>query len=177
MKKILCLLIVVASLSACKKGDVGPAGPTGPAGAAGPQGPQGPQGIAGNANVMQYTYGVQNLVAGFVTLGVTTTLDTMNKSSWFVYLYYQPIDRWYALPGLGTGGTTNYRVSYGYASNKVNLYIDKTGTGESYANAKVVRIYSVAQLPGGRSAGASTGLPDIDFSDYKTVKEYYNLPD
>ena len=174
MKQFLFVLIVIVSLSACKKGGTGD---TGPAGAAGAAGPAGPQGIAGNANVMQYTFGVQNLAASFVTLGVTTTLDTMNKSAWFVYLYYQPIDRWYFLPGLGTGGSTNYRVSLAYATGKANLYIDKTGPGESYANAKVVRIYSSGQLIGGRMADGAAELPNIDFSDYRAVKAYYNLPD
>jgi hypothetical protein len=177
MKLSLLALSFLIIFASCKKGDDGPAGP---AGAAGPAGVAGPQGIAGNANVMQYTYGVQNLAAGFVTLGVTTTLDTMNKSAWFVYLYYQPLDRWYFIPGLGTGGTTTYRVSLGYAGTKANIYIDKVGTGESYNNAKVIRIYSSGQTTGGRASGTdpvTNGLPAIDFSDYNAVKSYYHLPD
>src|SRR5688572_10492522 len=102
-------LILSFALFSCKKGDTGPAGPAGP---------QGPQGIAGNANVTQYSYGVQNLAAGFAQLQVTTTKDTMDRSAWFVYLYYQPIDRWYFLPGSGVGGTTQYRVSMTYITNK-----------------------------------------------------------
>ena len=163
-------LVLSFAMLSCKKGDTGPAGP------AGAPGPQGPQGIAGNANVTQYSYGVQNLAASFGQLQVTTTKDTMDRSAWFVYLYYQPIDRWYFIPGLGTGGTTQYRVSMGYTANKVNFYIDKVGPGESYAQAKVVRIYTSSQQAGGRYATATNSLPDIDFADYEVVRNYYQLP-
>jgi hypothetical protein len=166
-------LILTICMFSCKKGDVGPAGPQGEAG---PQGPQGPQGIAGNANVTQYTYGVQNLVASFAQLQVTTTRDTMDKSAWFVYLYYQPIDRWYFIPGYGNGGATQYRISMGYASNKVSIYIDKNGPGESYAQAKIIRIYTSSQQTGGRSV-TNPALPaGIDFSNYEAVRNYYQLP-
>ncbi len=177
MKAYLLPLLLFVFM-ACKKGDPGPAGlqgpagPTGANGANGATGPQGPQGIAGNANVKQYTYGVQNLAAGFVNLQVTTTLDTMNRSQWIVYLYYQPLERWYFLPGSGIGGATQYRVSMGYVSNKVNFYIDKTGPGESYAQAKVIRIYANSVVPGGRLANV---LPPIDFTDYEAVRKYYQL--
>lgn len=163
-------LILSFAVFSCKKGDTGPAGPAGPAG------PQGPQGIAGNANVTQYSYGVQNLAAGFAQLQVTTTKDTMDRSAWFVYLYYQPIDRWYFLPGSGVGGSTQYRVSMGYSANKVNFYIDKIGPGESYAQAKIVRIYTSSQQTGGRYAVNTKPLPDIDFTDYEVVRNYYQLP-
>jgi len=174
MKPVPFLIILIATslLFACKKGDIGPAGAQGPPG---PQGPQGPQGIAGNANVTQYTYGVQNLAATFSQLAVTTTKDTMDKSAWFVYLYYQSLDRWYFLPGAGYGGTTQYRVSMGYSTNKVIIYIDKNGPGESYAQAKVIRVYTSSQHTGGRSMPAT--LPaDIDFTNYEAVRNYYQLP-
>lgn len=167
-------IVLFISLTACKKGDTGPAGPAGTTGAVGSQGPQG---IAGSANVLQYTFGEQALNLSFSILSIPTTLDTMNKSAWFVYLYYQPISRWYFLPGLGSGGNTNYRLSMGHDGNKVNIYIDKAGPGELYANAKVIRIYSSGQLAGGRSSGLLLNLPPIDFTNYDDVKAYYHLPD
>lgn len=173
MKKYFIMLIVATVLLACKKGESGPQGPEGPAG---PQGPQGPQGIVGNANVTQYTYGAQNLSTSFVQLQVTTTQDTMNRSLWFVYLYYQPLDRWYILPGGGVGGSTTYRVSIGYAGGKVNIYIDRTGAGENYAQARVIRVYANNVTTGGR-AGGSSGLPPVDFNDYHAVRQYYQLPE
>jgi hypothetical protein len=173
MKIIYFAFIAMLFFAGCKKGDTGPAGPAGPGGPAGPAGPQGPVGVAGNANVMQYTYGAQNLSsASFSTLQVTTTLDTMNRSAWFVYLYYQLNERWYFVPGFGIGGSTQYRVSMGYGSNKVSLYIDKVGAGENFTLAKVIRIYSNGTVAGGIRAK----LPGIDFTDYEVVKTYYKLP-
>ncbi|AXY75657.1 hypothetical protein D3H65_17480 [Paraflavitalea soli] len=100
----------------------------------------------------------------------------MDRSAWFVYLYYQPLDRWYFLPGTGVGGATQYRVSMTYSANKVNFYIDKNGAGESYAQAKIVRIVTSSQQAGGRAATGAHPLPDIDFADYEAVRKYYQLP-
>lgn len=173
MKKFFLACIVATVFLACKKGDVGPQGPEGPAG------PQGPQGIVGNANVTQYTFGAQNLnSSSFIQMQITTTQDTMNRSLWFVYLYYQPLERWYMVPGSGFGGASTYRVSLAYASGKVTIYIDKTGVGENYAQARVVRVYANNVTTGGRAgAGESSGLPAIDFNDYQAVRQYYQLPE
>lgn len=167
----LCSLL----LTACSKGPTGPAGTTGATGATGPAGPQGPQGVAGNANAMQYTYGAQAFATiGYSTLQVTTTQDTMNNSAWYVYLYYSSISRWYFVPGYGAGGSTFYRVSMDYTSPTANIYIDKIGTGETYSQVRVVRIYA------NTSTVVTTGEPSaeskIDYSDYEQVQKYYNLP-
>jgi len=138
---ILTIIVLVAS---CKKGDTGPQGQQGPAG------PQGPQGIQGNANVTQYDFGVQNLNVNYSQLQIATTQDTMNHSTWLVYLYYEPLTRWYFIPGDGVGASTQYRVSMSYSSNKVNIYIDKTGPGEVYAKARVSRIYNNNVITNGR---------------------------
>lgn len=166
MKKYLSVLIMATAFFACKKGDVGPQGP---------EGPQGPQGISGNPNVTQYTFGAQNLATTFSQLQITTTQDTMNRSLWFVYLYYQPLSRWYALPGGGLGGATTYRVSLGYSAGKANIYIDKSGPGENYAECRVIRIYANNVLAGGRAGAGQSPLPDIDFSNYQAVRQYYQL--
>ncbi len=166
MKKYFLLLLFIPFFSACKKGDVGPQGPEGPAG------PQGPQGIIGNANVTQYTFGAQNLASSsFTQLQITTTQDTATRSLWYVYLYYQPLDRWYFVPGSGFGGTSTYRVSLTYASGKAVIYIDKSGVGENYAQARVIRVYANNVTTGGR------GSSPVDFSDYRAVMQYYQLPE
>jgi hypothetical protein len=170
MKKYLVVTLMSLSFLACQKGDIGPEGPQGLQGTSGPQGPQGPQGIAGNANVTQYTYGAQNLASiSFSQLQITTTQDSLDRSLWFVYLFYQPLSRWYTVPGPGVGGSTVYRVSLGYASGKVNIYIDKTGVGENYSQARVIRVYASNVTTGGRTS--------VDFSDYEAVRSHYNLPE
>lgn len=169
MKTYLLVLIVAMAFVACKKGDIGPQGPEGPAGV---QGAQGPQGVAGNANVTQYTFGAQNLAtSSFVQLQITTTQDTATRSLWYVYLYYQPLDRWYFVPGSGFGGTSTYRLSLTYASGKATIYIDKSGVGENYAQARVIRVYANSVTTGGR------GSTPVDFSDYEAVRQYYQLPE
>jgi hypothetical protein len=171
----LATMFIMVFISSCQKGDTGPAGPAGPTGStgpAGPTGPQGPTGISGNANVTQYNYTTaHNFATTFLNLQVTTTADTFNRSAWLVYLYYQPLDRWYLTPGWGFGGSTEYRVSMNHSGGKVNIYIDRIGAGETYAQQKVIRIYANNVGPGGR-----TNLPDIDFRDYEAVRRYYNLP-
>lgn len=171
MRKYVLLLIVVTFFLACKKGDVGPQGAQGPAG---PAGPQGPQGIIGNANVTQYTFGAQNLAtSSFAQLQITTTQDTANRSLWYVYLYYQPLDRWYFVPGSGYGGASTYRVSLTYTSGKATIYIDKSGVGENYAQARVIRVYANNVITGGRAGSDQSAA--VDFSDYTAVREYYQL--
>jgi hypothetical protein len=155
--KILVFLLCIILIFSCKKGDTGP------------------QGLPGNANVTQYSFGEQNFPLTFyVTLMITNSADSSENSAWFTWLYYNPNARWYAVPGLGSGGATQYRSSIAYLNGKTNIYIDKVGPGEVFTKAKVVRVYTGAPVPGGRQART---LPDIDFNDYNAVKQYYKLPD
>ena len=176
MRILLIAMLAVSFFSCTKEGEQGPVGPQGPAGPQGAAGPQGPQGIAGNANVAQYTYGAFNFAtSSFGQFQVTTTKDTMDKSAWFVYLYYQAINRWYLIPGHGPGATTQYRISIGHTNGKVSVYIDKVGAGESFSEIRVIRIYSSSTQTGGRMA-SEPKLPDIDFNNYEAVRAYYKLP-
>ncbi|MRG45746.1 hypothetical protein GFS24_11505 [Chitinophaga sp. SYP-B3965] len=96
-----------------------------------------------SSNIAQYSFGEQNFTtATFKLLSIPTTKDTADNSAWIVYLYYQTLDRWYVVPGLGVGAATNYRLSYDFKNEHVNFYIDKVGAGEKYEKARIVRIYS-----------------------------------
>ena len=162
-------------------GPQGPAGPTGPAGATGPQGPagsQGPAGVSTNANVTQYTY---SSALDFTTnteryLLVTTTLDSMNKSAWFIYLKYNgTFEYHYAIPGYGYNASSFYRSTYYYnpGGGQVEHNITRlNGPGEVYNGAKIVRIYTSNSIPGGRSF-----QPPVDMTNYEAVRTYYGLPE
>src|SRR5450432_613570 len=180
-------LLAVASffLTMCKKGDAGPAGPagatgaTGAAGAAGATGatgatgPQGPTGISGNANSTEYFYqGIFNFATeNQIQLPLTTTLDTMNQSAWFVYLNFNNF--YYPIPGPGANPTSSYRVFWGFVSSTVQFNIIlSAGTGESYASISIIRIYLGHTTTGGR---IENNLPDIDFNNYHAVCRYYHL--
>jgi hypothetical protein len=160
-------------------GPIGPQGATGPTGPQGATGPIGPQGIAGNANVTQYTY---NNTFDFTAnldfnLQVSTTLDTMNRSLWFVYLKFNGVfEYYYSLPGFGYNGSTNYRNTFYYNAGAIKVIHNitlLTGPGEVYSGIKIIRIYANTVTTGGR---ISTPLPNIDFKKYEEVQRYYNLP-
>jgi hypothetical protein len=188
MKTINSFLIISLSVilfTACtKEGPAGQAGPTGAQGtqgiqgATGSQGATGPQGIAGNANVTQYTYdGPFDFNANLdFNLQLSTTLDTMNRSLWFVYLKYNGgFEYFYSLPGLGYNGSSYYRNTFYYNAsfNKVIHNITRVnGSGEVYSGVKIIRVYANNTATGGRQV-----MPDIDFTNYQKVKAYYKLPD
>jgi hypothetical protein len=166
----LAAMLIVASvlMTACKKGDTGPAGPAGPAG------PQGPIGVAGNANVVQYTYGGHNFAgSASINLQISTTLDTMNRSAWLVYLV-RASGNTYPLPGFGLSGDSDYRLLLYHSAGKANMTITKvSGPGEEYASIRIIRIYANTLLPGGRFMNPPAG-PDP--KDYNAMCNYYNLP-
>jgi hypothetical protein len=170
--RLIYALIALTTLlmTACKKGDTGPAGPAGPAGAAGPVGPQGP---VGNANAIQYNFPGYNFTsAGFssVNLQITTTLDSMNRSAYLVYIV-RASGNTYPVPGHGLSGDSEYRLLIYHSGGKANLTITKnSGPGEDYGSIRVIRIYSNAILTGGRSAN-----PEVDTNDYAAVCRYYGL--
>ncbi len=170
-KMLVAVIVLILAIISCKKGDTGPEGPQGPQGQ---QGVQGPQGIAGNANVTQYTYGAHNFsTTSIASLLVTTTADTMNRSSWHVYLV-RAGGNVYPIPGFGLNGTSDYRLYWMHSGTKAQFVITRfSGTGEEYASIRIIRIYATQTRPGGR---AENPLPDIDFKDYYAVCRYYGLP-
>jgi hypothetical protein len=179
MKTISNLLIFslfLILLTSCQK--EGPAGATGAQGPQGALGPIGPQGIAGNANVTQYTYdGPFDFNANLdFNLQVSTTLDTMNRSLWFVYLKYNGgFEYYYALPGFGYNGATNYRNTFYFnaGANKVIQNITRlAGSGEVYAGIKIIRVFANTVSTGGREVSL---IPPIDFTNYEEVCRYYHI--
>ncbi len=173
-------LCVVLFTSCQKEGPAGPAGVQGTQGTQGTQGIQGavgPQGISGNANVTQYTYDNSFDFSSNLdfNLQVSTTLDTMNRSLWFVYLKYNGgFEYYYSLPGLGYNGSSYYRNTFYFntSANKVIHNITRVnGSGEVYTGIKIIRVYANNNTTGGRQL-----LPPINFLQYETVRDYYNLP-
>ncbi|MDZ4795484.1 MAG: hypothetical protein SGI83_14480 [Bacteroidota bacterium] len=127
---------------------------------------------------MQYTYDTTfdfNANLDF-NLQVSTTLDTMNRSAWFVYIkYIGGFEYYYPLPGFGYNGATHYRTTFYFntGTNKVIHNITRlAGPGEVYAGIKILRNYATNTTAGGRQV-----MPAIDFTNYTAVKKYYNLPD
>lgn len=166
--KVIATLIVACGLlfSSCKK-DPGPKGDTGPAG---PQGPAGP-----TAKYYDFT----------LTFGTSTTIQTYNMPSGsmygkvtFVYLDTGFKD-WVLLPYFENKPgfvPVNYVAICDEVLEKINCRTDRgdNQTGSPWAVNNVQKDYRAVVISA--SAGKSTN-PGIDFTNYKEVKEFYNLPD
>ena len=158
---VLFVLITVIILSGCNQSTV-----------VGPQGPPGPEGAA---NVKVYTFdGVdftQTNQAGVVIDSISQ--DTVENSAWFIYLVNRSSQSYqsFLIPG--------YDYSFSYyipklifisASQSVHYIIYRySGSGAMFEEIKVVRIY------GGVGVEGKPQLPDIDFSNYDAVKDYYGI--
>jgi hypothetical protein len=174
--KLLLFAGLIFLVSSCKKGDAGPAGATGPAG------PVGPQGIAGNANVIAYTYGSQTFTGALNLL--LTNISQARIDSSLVLCYYNPsteaASAWYPCPGFGSSGAYQTRLFWYQTNTAPSTYTVSirilTPAGASYSSAltftkiRVIIASSSAILTGGRTRQLNT-------ADYQSVKEYFNLPD
>lgn len=180
MKQHFCRLLLLAGLvflvSSCQKGDAGPAGATGPAG------PVGPQGVAGNANVITYTYASQTFTSSLSLL--LTNISQGRIDSSLLLCYYNPstevVTAWYPCPGFGSAGAYQTRFFWYQTGTAPSTYTVSirtlTPAGASYTSAltftkiRVIIASSSAILTGGRTQ-------QLNINDYQSVKAYFNLPD
>jgi hypothetical protein len=173
--RLLLVLLVCASVVACKKGDTGPEGPAGPAG------PQGPQGATGTANVTQYLYGSKTF-----TSSLTLTMNNITQGkidSSLVLAYYSPStdpNYWYPIPGFGSVAAyqTRFYLAANTATSHSIVIRVHNADGTSYTspvtwNKTKVLIVPAATIINGRSSGQ----PPVDVNDYYAVMKYYNLQD
>jgi hypothetical protein len=122
-------------------------GATGPAGAPGPAGAKGEKGATGNANVITYNLGAHNFntEGEFVhQIPGVTSLKEVEKGTYQVNMEISP-DLDYAVPGFGSGGSTDYRVFLREESpSDISVVIEITGPtpgpGEAYTNIQLTRI-------------------------------------
>jgi len=153
------------------RGAQGPQGQPGPQGPQGEQGPQGPQGEPGAFNATIYTYPSHNFntsASRFIDIpGIGSQVSNL---MFFVYLVDVNTNLYYPLPGPGAAATSMYRVWWlqigTAASVRINRY---SGPGESYGQIRILTI-PITQAPGARQA-----LPEIDFTNFEEVKNYYGF--
>lgn len=186
-------LLTVAAIAAigfvsCKKGDTGPAGPAGPAGPKGDQGAMGPAGQSGTAGATQFIFstGVDsgiNLTLpspnNYIPLRLSASNDTLFNAAWFAYLYSQ--GAFFAIPGVSIADNSTYSLTFVYEDNTgdtADFFIDRVaGLGGKYDAIKLVRIMLDVETStvNGVTTRSPRKLPDIDFSNYEAVKNYYHL--
>ena len=105
------------------------------------------------------------------------SLEEFEESIWIVYLFRQYVDgkETFLVPGLGTGGTSMYRVIYSsFDSGLHSIHVRlEVGTGEIYEGAFVFQIPSSSTIDM-TSKSLPNGLPaDLDVSNYNAVLNYF----
>ncbi len=170
-----------------EQGPQGEQGPMGPAGAdgqdgedgvdgeqgpVGPAGPAGADGEDGNANVTAYSYsGFDFGTSERYKMQLSNiTKANFEKTAWFVYLLRGTANM-HLIPGIGHAND-EFSVLIWHKDGKGNFQIDlEEGSGSNYSGVRIIGIQANNSVTGGKSEG----LPDIDFSDYYTVMDYYGL--
>lgn len=173
------ILLIIAG--ACR----GPEGPPGPMGAPGPRGPQGPQGPAGEEGIV-IEYEEVHFLAPDYSVFLDFGIQALPSDAVLVYALWgtETVDGeffeiWRLLPQTTFQQDGLLIYNYEHTDVDVELFLE---ANFNIANAElgpevledwVIRIVIVpAQyLDNGRLA------EKVDVSDYKAVKEYYNLPD
>ena len=157
------LLILAASLivtfSSCEKGDTGPAGP------------QGPAGPTGNANVIgTNTITPSNwiLSGAFYKVDLTApaiTQDIVDVGIVMVFKSYS--DGWSPLPDINGINTTTYDFETGL----IHIYNSNSdGTTPTNPGGATFRVVII-------SSSKVRNNPGVNWHDYKTIKQVFNLND
>lgn len=183
-------VFAIAFFFSCgKKGDPGPAGPAGPTGAAGAAGAAGPAGPAGTANVIYSAwsdatftiFSMTNVAAPNAdTLWSTTisasklTSDILTKGSVQLYFNFGTA----AAPDIVSVPYTDFwtglNITSDYEVGSINIYSVNANLTTQGTGTNKVGQWRYVLIPGGTPASVAPGLK---WSDYNSVKKYYNLPD
>jgi len=165
----LCLIALVGC-----KGDEGPTGPQGPAGA---------DGQDGNANIIMFEYGSQTSSFGSLHYVFEASQGLIDSS--LVLAYCQSTTpgstTWYAIPGLGFDGLYMAR-SYWQQTNispseyTYRVRLRTTDGTAAYGTDVTFEKFRIFLAPASSiTAGAKSGT--LNIADYRSVQEYFNLPE
>ncbi len=164
-KQILILMLAIACIVSCKKGD------TGPAGATGANGTNGTNGTNGAANIKTKIVAVtpgswNNPSAGLYDVGISMP-DLTNVDSDAVMVYALVTTGVYASLPQSNWFAYGDSFIFTYLNQQVNLFY-------SYSSAPLnaVQIKIVVIPPSARLAN-----PGINYRSYEQVKAAYNLTD
>jgi hypothetical protein len=186
MKRLIPFAVVISLMffSCEKEGPAGPAGPAGPNGPAGPGGPSGPAGPPGTANViysewLDVTYDTVNNAAGETVLYIDTIqapkLDNAILTNGEIKVYFN----WgtAAAPSVEALPLTDLIFIQGlniyptFEAGVITLVANADAGTAASAEGKI-RQYRYILIPGGTPA---IKAPDLDWTNYGTVKSYLKL--
>lgn len=201
-KRLLCTLMLVASIVFCgckKEGPQGQEGPQGDPGAQGPRGPQGTQGPAGNANVKTGTITLTNeawLWAGGWALSTGGSSSTIYSTRYVpintklitadimatgtVLVYFKPNnDGWVPLPFRFLDVTRNYFYNFVYEYKlgliRLHYFWDSNSTAggvPSGLGTYVLPTYTFKYVIIGGSTARQMKTAKINTDDYDAVIQY-----
>ena len=173
MKKYLLLFPVVVALFALLPG-CSKEGPAGPAGA---------NGTNGNANVVMFKF--NNQTTAGASLGLSMPLRQSFVDSSLVLCYANPEGQdssyWMPIPGIAANAeyeTRSFLVRYSPTDNNCvyNIRLYNVGTTIDFPTSITYRTIRVVFVPASSILSGKNGGP-VDFSNYYSVKRYFNLRD
>jgi len=178
MRKINFILPIVLALFvfvACKKGDTGPAGPAGPAG---PDGAAGPAGPAGTANViysdwLEVIFDEDTASNSWNTIIPAPGLsaDILNRGDVKVYFNLGSTADPVVFPIPYFDGQSIITPVFVTDSILLSSTDDFSTRLDSASNEKFV-VYRYVLIPGGEQA-----YSDVDFKNYLSVKQKFDMKD
>src|SRR5690606_33064532 len=142
----LCCLALFC-FSSCEK--EGPIGPAGPIGARAPQGPQGPVGEGGAFKAKVFDFFDVTIEAGIgknLLLDFDVTKEEFEQSMTLLYVTAGTNNaNWLVMPGIGTGGTHEYRLWYAFPTATSSRAILQRTSGpadqaQTYLQARIIVI-------------------------------------
>lgn len=175
----LLIIAFLAFFSACE----GPEGPPGPVGKQGPQGLPGPEGLPGEEAIVFDDYEAVDFVAPAYSFRLNfPDYEALASDAVFVYAYWYTDDEgyevWRLLPQTAFVGEGLVTYNYEHSARYVNIFLEHSAnlTGADLGPDELEEWYfRIVIVPGQFDAGARKSCP-VDFSDYKAVSKFYNLP-
>lgn len=170
--------LLLASIVVLSAGCEGPVGPAGPRGEQGVRGPQGPSGAF--IQTFQITFDANTATLNSTVLSTTYDFPEITQSvedNGFVQAYFREQDTWTAMPYTYGEESQNldavdYTLTFGYAWDVgvVELFYEASAPfALDFAVDRTVKIVI--------ADAASASLSDVNWSDYRAVKERFQLDD
>jgi len=139
-------------------------------GETGPQGPAGAAGAAGNANVIATNTFTASWVLSGTAYGAelsvpAITQDIVDRGS--VQVFVQYADEWWGLPDLNGVNSTQFGFGLGNVSL---LNTNSDGTTPSLPFVSIFRVVVI-------SSSNRMANPNVNWKNYKEIKQAFNLKD
>ena len=181
------VLMLIATLGSCvkgEKGDIGPQGATGATGASGtngtngqdgdtgPQGPQGATGADGNANVKTGTVLINPsswnwnapTLSNYVNINDPDITASIVSSGMVSVFFSTSSGTWIALPTTTYSGSTLINYGYGYSLSTVTISVTSSSGTSLTFNPITFKVVAIA-------SSIRKANPNTDWNNYEQVQK------